>query len=681
MQIQIFTPRFLLLIFFIMSYSFGITVFNENRKSTINRLFILMILSSSFDNLGDFLSTLLRTSWLSNAIFSFGDMTRLILPALYLHFSIVFPKQYSRIKKNIKNILIIYMIPAIIFLTVIYFDSMGLKLSARMRIVTIYQCVFLFSSMIILIEKLRENTGFPHLKKQILWVFFGFSTSFLIYSLTSFLSIYYNQPFDYAQYIFPAFLFAMLCPPVLGFNKEDIIYLLKRSFIYLIFISFLIVFYLFIYENIMLNWGNSLQYGYLLDILLIISITITFQPFQDKIYNYTGKILDKGWAHLEHEMLNISKNCVKIIEMELLVDIIQDKIKRLFNLDFVRVIIDEYGALNKTNPLFYKMLKRNDLIDLSSKKDLENDFLAKLEKGSNILISLKNIEGVFGYILLSEKKNKRTFSKRERFLLENLGVNISIALYNSLLFKKSEEMNERLSSMMLELNNKKKQLEKTDKMAIIGGMTANIAHQMKNPLGIIRLSIEEILERETKEDIKEIAENVNWESKRIEKHLTSLLAFAGEKSVVTQKIFLHAFFDNGINKMIPETIYPNIDISIDIDENIYILFDKDDLWEIISNIFSNAIDACEANGKITISTDILEDSRIGLNIFNNGKPISDRIIHQLFNPFFTTKKNGIGLGLSIVKQLLEKGEADIFVTPLNDGTKFTMSFVGGISET
>jgi len=675
MEIQLFTPRFLLLIFFIIVYSFGTTIFNENRKSTINRLFILILLSSSFDNLGEFLSTLLKTSWLSEAIYRFGDITKLILPALYLHFSIIFPFRYSRIGKNKKEIFLIYLIPIFIFFAVIYLE----KINISMKIMAVYQFIFMFSSMIILIEKLKQSKEYILKRKQILWVFFGFSFSFLLYSIMSFLNLHYGDTFKYSKYLFPIFLFFMLCPPVLSFNRNDIIYLIKRSLVYLIFIFLIIMFYLFVYENIIINFEKSLQFGYLPDILLIISIIITFQPFQDSIYRFTGRVLDRDWTMLEKNMLEISKNCIKIIEMELLVDMLQENIKKLFDIRFANVIIDEYSAFKKTNPDFYELLMKNELIDLSNESENTKKYFLRLEEGSEIILPLKNIDGVFGYLLLSKKNGRGLFSKREKFLLEHLAVNVSIAIYNSLLFKRSEKMNERLSSLMMELKNKEKELEKSDKLAILGSMTANIAHQMKNPLGIIKLSSEELQEHVLGEKEMELVKNIDWECKRLEKHIVSLMAFGGEKSVVTEKIMIRDFFKKALKKLIPLSIYPLMETEIKINDNIYILFDVENLFEITSNIVSNSIDACEAKGKIKIYSEILE-SEVKVFFENNGEPISEEKATQIFNPFFTTKKNGIGLGLSIVKQLLEKGGAKISVEALEKGTRFIMNFIGGKDE-
>jgi len=103
-------------------------------------------------------------------------------------------------------------------------------------------------------------------------------------------------------------------------------------------------------------------------------------------------------------------------------------------------------------------------------------------------------------------------------------------------------------------------------------------------------------------------------------------------------------------------------------------YDDWEISQVLLNLFRNAIQAMPSSGKLTIRSYLFNDM-IKVEIEDSGKGIPENIIKEIFNPFFTTKSKGIGLGLPICKQILSSHKCDIDIrSELNKGTIFTLSF-------
>lgn len=210
--------------------------------------------------------------------------------------------------------------------------------------------------------------------------------------------------------------------------------------------------------------------------------------------------------------------------------------------------------------------------------------------------------------------------------------------------------------MERELEEARMQLYQSSKMAAIGNLAAGVAHQLNNPLsGIILFSellLEEDLDNHIKEDILRILEN----AKRCKETVKELLEFSRQPE--NKKFFVN------INKAIDRTIFlmerhpllKDIEIIRDYDETIPdIKCDGQQLNHVFMNIIWNAVQAMEGKGKLYVKTSRLEDNNIKISICDTGPGINEEILPYIFDPFFSTKRQGqgVGLGLSIAYRIID----------------------------
>jgi PAS domain S-box-containing protein len=204
-----------------------------------------------------------------------------------------------------------------------------------------------------------------------------------------------------------------------------------------------------------------------------------------------------------------------------------------------------------------------------------------------------------------------------------------------------------------------RQLAQAEKLAALGRFTANIAHEIRNPLtsvGGFARRLSKTIPGETKG--KDYVNIIIAEVTRLEKILKNVLSFSKESTP--------NFTENNLSEVIELVLLMNEDLfrenSISIKRSFADLanfsFDKDMIIEVMENIFLNAIDSMSGGGSLTITTekeDEPEGSTIVIKIQDTGDGISEEQMEMIFEPFYTTKiaKQGTGLGLSITKKIME----------------------------
>ena len=238
---------------------------------------------------------------------------------------------------------------------------------------------------------------------------------------------------------------------------------------------------------------------------------------------------------------------------------------------------------------------------------------------------------------------------------------------------------------MLQVSNKKLAdaelaLKQSEKLATMGQISAGIAHELNNPLGVITMYSNIILD-ELKEgdphikDVKLIVEQAD----RCKGIVGGLLNFARKNKLKPQDVNIREFVQRSLDSVvIPANVKTHIHSNIN-DGNIMI--DKDQMMQVFTNLEKNACEAMPDGGDLTIDIDG-DDSNIIIKISDTGTGIAEENIDKLFTPFFTTKEigKGTGLGLPLVYGIVKMHRGKIEVVSNADnsttgktGTTFTLT--------
>ena len=214
-----------------------------------------------------------------------------------------------------------------------------------------------------------------------------------------------------------------------------------------------------------------------------------------------------------------------------------------------------------------------------------------------------------------------------------------------------------------------------EKLAANERLIRMLAHEIRNPLNNIILSIEQLLPMEKDEMGKNYMDIIQRNSLRINNIITELLNVAKPSELI--------LLDHSLQEIIEESLFnstdriklQNIQIKKNYPANPLILkADKGKLVIVFTNIIINAIEAMGMDGVLTISVTESDDA-YQICIKDNGKGISRENLLRLFEPFFTMKKNGIGLGLTVAYSILQSHNARIKATSKeNQGAEFQITF-------
>jgi PAS domain S-box-containing protein len=202
-------------------------------------------------------------------------------------------------------------------------------------------------------------------------------------------------------------------------------------------------------------------------------------------------------------------------------------------------------------------------------------------------------------------------------------------------------------------------LIRSEKLAVLGQLAGGVGHELRNPLGVIKNAayyLKMVLESPDAK-IKEMLDLLEHEVTKSEHIITDLLDFARTKPPARREVTLNEVLQQTLSLIdVPD----NIQMKSQLDENLpLILADPGQLEQILSNIILNGIQAMPEGGQLSIETWQESDGRLAVSIADTGAGILPENMAKIFEPLFTTKAKGIGLGLALTKMLVEGHDGTI----------------------
>lgn len=215
--------------------------------------------------------------------------------------------------------------------------------------------------------------------------------------------------------------------------------------------------------------------------------------------------------------------------------------------------------------------------------------------------------------------------------------------------------------------------KRSERLVAIGQMASGIAHELRNPLNVVRTSVFYLqhARRPTPEKQTEHLERIQRQVGVADGVITALSDFAKLPLPHVGPVAPRQLVDDTLaNTSIPE----NISVSLaGLEEAPAIRGDSRQLGIVLGNLVRNAVDAMSEGGRLAISA-VAENGRVRLIVADTGPGISSEEIHRIFEPFYSTKVRGIGLGLAICRAIVENHQGEIRVASQpGQGTHFTVS--------
>lgn len=229
---------------------------------------------------------------------------------------------------------------------------------------------------------------------------------------------------------------------------------------------------------------------------------------------------------------------------------------------------------------------------------------------------------------------------------------------------------------LLEYEEEKSRLKSEE---ITKNLAAGIAHEIKNPINTVGL-IADYLQTNLSPDSSEkryeffkLTENMRKELKRINRIVEGFLRLTRPDVYNFKKENINSIINYSVSTLEPEVIKHGIKVHLKLTPSLpYIKADRDRLNQVFSNLLLNAVEALPRGGDISISSG-LKSEKVEIEVLDNGIGIPSENLRKIFNPYYSTKEQGFGLGLSLIHNIIYKHGGKITVSSeRGKGTKFTI---------
>jgi len=246
-----------------------------------------------------------------------------------------------------------------------------------------------------------------------------------------------------------------------------------------------------------------------------------------------------------------------------------------------------------------------------------------------------------------------------RVILTSMAVMLILFFILLLVVRRGEEIIEKRAKERLKLE---EQLARAKHLSNLGEMTASISHEIRNPLGIIKSSAELLRKKLQKIDPSNPMPGIIVEeASRLNDIITDFLSFARPPQPTLRPGHLRPLIKKALQHLANEIENRQIVISTQFDEGLSaVMIDNDMIYRALLNLLLNAMQAIESKGRIDIAVTLQED-QVKLILQDSGPGIDESILDKIWDPFFTKKEKGTGLGLGIVKQILDAHNGQISI--------------------
>jgi two-component system sensor histidine kinase HydH len=231
--------------------------------------------------------------------------------------------------------------------------------------------------------------------------------------------------------------------------------------------------------------------------------------------------------------------------------------------------------------------------------------------------------------------------------------------------QRTEEAAARLAESNRHLREAQVSLRRSERLAALGQLTAGLAHELRNPLGTIKASAEMLKKNLAKgrpEVLAEMTDYIEAEVNRMNSLITSFLNFARPLQIQPAVADLHELIDDIVRHQFELAQSHSVRITTDLPPKPFkFKFDPSLLNIALSNLLQNAIQASPPGQQVEIRV-MEQENTLTIRITDHGAGIQPEHLESIFNPFFTTKPQGVGLGLPLVSKIVDEHHGQIRVS-------------------
>ncbi len=546
--------------------------------------------------------------------------------------------------------------------------------------------VYISYAFALLFKAMRKSVGVRH--NQLKYVFYGAIVGFGG-GVTNFLPIHAGiKIYPMGNGIVLLWL-GIVAYAIYKHHLMDISIVIKKGAVYA-YLSFLVfvpcMFIIILAQKFF--FGHTNAFFSFLAFCTVLLASLVILKLKPEIEEYIEKRLFKGKFEYKKALTELSELIISFLDEKelfkktgniLTKDLGTEKVsffmldreKRAYTLRAYQHLQNpKFKEIPHQDPLFNWLEEKGkvvvkEVMDQSMDDPHIKSIVEKMESmESEVCIPLIARDKLIGIINLGHKRSGDMYSHEDLDLLTHFANQASVALENARLYQEMQR------TQML--------MRRTDRLASLGSLTANLAHEIRNPLVTIKTFLDLFPQRYRDKEFRgDFLKLTSSELDRISTLVTELLSFARPAKPNVKRGDVNQVLKDVIHLVTVEANKRGIVIHTNLQEIRQAMLDTDQMKQVFLNIFLNAFEAISAHGKVSVtSRDIQKNGMayVQVEITDNGKGIPKKIAEQIFDPFFTTKEKGNGLGLSITHQIVEEHHGTIEVeSRAKKGTTFVVN--------
>jgi two-component system NtrC family sensor kinase len=675
-----------------------IVFFRGGSRSSVRRAWLLLCVSTSVWHAGRFLIAIADTSRVAEQVIYLIYCGAIFVPPFYLHFCLALVEE-EQIRR--KTLFAAYGI-AIIDLIGLALGGLtaGVRLDADLGYYEIPTKLYLMHFLIYIsvptygllrLIAVYRQTGLPVRKNQLKYVVFASLIGFLGAG-TSFLPIInapippFGAPLTYF-YTFP------IAYAIARYRLMDIGVVLRWGVIYgLLLVGLLIPCFGIVMGSQYLVF-DQISYSFsLISLVLLIVVGFVFPKLRFKTEDALERVLFKKRLDYRDTLLRSSRDMVSIVDIAVLSNNLVHIISKALGIEKVSLLLnndarDDYHLkakvgldlpqidqvlLLKESPLVQLLRRRREPI---VKEELEwvpvgpqtpqtIETMRKL--GAEISLPILSKEKLIGILNLGHKEDKTLYSTEELELLSTLANQAAIAIENARLYENLKQSQDTL--------------RRADRLSSLGLLTAGLAHEIRNPLVAIRTFTQLLPERYNDAEFREGFQSLALkEVDRICGLINDLLSFARPSKPNVAPENVNDVVDNIARILEAQAKEKGMSISREFSDSLpKVWIDREQMKQVFMNLILNAIQAMKEGGSIILATRAVSRNGsepsgefVQVEIRDTGIGIPEESLQHIFDPFFTSKDEGSGLGLAVSHQIVQEHGGFVTVeSNLGKGTAF-----------
>lgn len=693
------------IISFTVNFSIAFIVLMEKPKVALNRWFAAFIFSFALWNLAEVV--ILNSANLLHALLGAQILYRIIFfaPAFYVIISYLFPKNFNKFTTNPLFFITVFALLAL--LLSLSFPDFQINLVTIKRTPLIYYYNFTFNfepiflfllfvvlsymiwGSIVLIKKIKRLRTI-RLKNQTRFFVSGMIIIFISFIAIILLKMHFRNPIYF--YIFSTMLTFIIAAfffvEIVKFHIFKTRKLLSRGVTYSILSALTLAVYFFVIRSA--STSLKLMFGIessLFDAILIVALIFIILPFGKRLQYLFDRWLNRDLHQYRKNILTFFREIQAYYETSEFYEIITQFISNNFKCEAVHIFSyqQKSGSFKKIGEETQapSILENSVLVSQLKHKKRAIEFYELNHRGLDnkihqffedihcrIFVPLMFKDEWLAIIVLTRKKYHLDYSEDEMEIISILGNEIATSL--------------RRNQIIEEMREKDRRQLQIEKLSAIGRLTAGVVHEIRNPLNTISTSAETLMQKNiSKENQDELKQFIVEEAYRLNRLLSDFLNLSRINPAVDSEIDM----DNLLERLcleLQDSVVPEITISYKNEvPQIKLISDSDLLFQVLLNLGLNAKSAiqerCHNDKEFTckygeIYFGIRSDNNYFiLSVTDNGIGIPLKNKESIYDPFFTTKEKGTGLGLTIVQQIVNTLAGSIEFTSQRGNTCFTIS--------